>query len=109
MTEREIKELVSTIARRVAQEVVSETVNQVVRVSVKEAVSEAAKEIMENTFLALGLDIKEPLEIQKDMQTMRSWRKAKEKVAYHGLTVSFGIVVAAILSMVWAKITEGRP
>lgn len=109
MTDAEIRELVASIARKVAQEVVQETVNQVVRVSVKEAVTEASKEVMESTFLALGLDIRQPLEIQRDMQTIRSWRLSKEKVVSHGVMVSMGILITALAAIIWSAISQGKP
>lgn len=101
MSEREIRDLVASIATKVAEEVVNETVNQVVRSAVKDA----AKEVMESTLLAMGLDLKEPLEIQKDMQHVRSWRVSTDTIKRQTFLSAVTVIVAGVCGLIWAAVS----
>lgn len=107
MSEAEIKKLIETTARRVAMEVVQETTTEVVNVAVKGAVKEATKEVLESTLLALGLDLKQPLEIQKDMLHVRSWRTSTETIKRQGLLTAVIIIVTGLAGLIWAAV-QGR-
>lgn len=68
---------------------------------VKRIVSEAVTE----TLTRLGIDADDPIEFQKDMAHVRSWRQAKETVVKQGLITAIGIVTAGILGLIWLAIT----
>lgn len=65
------------------------------------------KMAVQETFLSLGLDIEEPLEVQKDFQHLRSWRESTDTVKRQGLVTAAGALVVAFLGLVWTAIHKG--
>ena len=52
-----------------------------------------------DTLTKLGVDSAEPLETQKDMAHLRSWRRSTEAIKHKGLVTALGFIVAAILGL----------
>lgn len=62
---------------------------------------DVVKETISETFILLGIDIKDPLEVQKDFQHMRAHREATAIVKKRALQGFVGILVAGIIATFW--------
>lgn len=78
------------------------------RDEVRRIAKEAAKETVEELFLRIGGDVSDPdavIEMQKDFQHVRSWRRAKETVQQHSLKTAISVIVTGIMG--WLLLTFG--
>lgn len=62
------------------------------------------KTTVRETLLAMGVDIEDPLEAQKDFQHLRAWRQSVETVKRQGLMTAAGVVALGIIGLIWAAI-----
>lgn len=67
---------------------------------IRRIVSETVKE----TFMRLGIDSEDPIEFQKDMQHVRSWRTSVETVKRQGIMTAIGIITAGFLGAIWMAV-----
>ena len=67
---------------------------------IRRIVSETVKE----TFMRLGIDSEDPIELQKDMQHVRSWRTSVETVKRQGIMTAIGIITAGFLGAIWMAV-----
>lgn len=67
---------------------------------------ELIRETVKETLLTLGLDIDDPIKVQKDFQHLREWRETTETIKSHSLTTLVGIVAAGILGFIWIGIKD---
>jgi hypothetical protein len=65
---------------------------------------ELVKQTVHETLLSLGLEIDDPIKMQKDFQHLREWREASETLKSHGLTTLVGILLAGLLGAIWLGI-----
>ncbi len=72
-------------------------VREIVRVTVKETLNEL--------FMGLGVDVKDPTEVQKDFAFVRSWRESSDAVKRQGLIGAAGFLVLAVLGLIWSKVS----
>lgn len=91
----------------------------------KDTAKEAAENAVNHTMLILGVDVNDPLQAQKDFQTMRevgtlvmdpeyrkdlesvrTWRLRLEQIKAKSLSVIVSVVVAGILAALWIGIKE---
>jgi hypothetical protein len=66
------------------------------------------EETVEATLLRLGVDLDDPIEVQRDMSFLRDWRTSTAAVKRHGIFTAIGILVAAGLGLVWLAIRGGQ-
>jgi hypothetical protein len=66
------------------------------------------EETVEATLLRLGVDLDDPIEVQRDMSFLRDWRTSTAAVKRHGIFTAIGILVAAGLGLVWLAIRGGH-
>lgn len=59
---------------------------------------------VEETLLKMGVDSSNPLEMQKDLQHLRSWRASTEAVKRQSMIAAIGIVTAGTLALIWQTI-----
>lgn len=64
---------------------------------IKRIVSDTVHE----TLLTLGIDTKDPLELQADMQHLRAWRESIKTVKRQSLITAVGIVTTGILGLIY--------
>lgn len=69
-------------------------------------VKKATREAVHETFTALGIDMKEPLEVQKDFHFIRETRKASDSIKEKGLLALLGILSSGLLAALWIGIKE---
>lgn len=65
---------------------------------------EICKEAVEETFTRLGVDIEEPIEIQKDFSYIRQLRKTTEVVQHKTILAVFGLALSAMAAALWVGI-----
>jgi len=58
------------------------------------------------TMLRLGVDTKDPVEVQKDMQHLRSWRKSVDKVQEKGLLTMAAVLTTGLIAALWLGIQQ---
>ena len=88
LTAEDVRAIANASGRQAAQEVLaSSTTRDLIQGTVRE------------TLLQLGLDPKQPLEAQKDLAALRSWRLASGEIQKRGVLTAIGIMVSGILAL----------
>jgi hypothetical protein len=77
--------------------VMSEEEEHFTRDQVKTIVQETVRE----TLTSLGMNIDDPVALQKDMHHLREWREGTDAVKRKGMLVIVGTLVAATMSLIW--------
>ncbi len=72
---------------------------------IKRVVSEAVEE----TLTKLGVQVDDPIEVQKDMGFLHSWRTSTAAIGRHGMLTAVGVVVVGLLGLIWLSIKGGQP
>lgn len=70
--------------------------------------SETAKQAVQQTLLAMGVDVSDPKAIQEmqyDMAHVRRWRKSVETVQRQSLITAIGVLVSGIAGAIWLAIS----
>lgn len=62
-------------------------------------------ETVAETMLKLGIDVSDPIELQKDMQHLREWRESIATVKRQGIITAVGLLVAGFLGLIWMVVT----
>lgn len=88
----------TVISDRKIKEVVTELVGE--RIS-REVVRTITEEVVHQTFTTLGIDTSDPYAFQRDVQYLRDFRLATEKMKSKGMLVMVGIVATAVCTTVW--------
>jgi len=58
------------------------------------------------TLMQLGIEHDDPLEMQRDFQHLRDWRKSTERIKNRTVVTAVGVVVAAIMAALWVGFKE---
>lgn len=69
-------------------------------------VRKVVKEAVRETLTTLGFDTDDPLEAQRDMQFVRSWRKSTDTMKRQGLVSAIGVLTVGFLGAVGLVIRE---
>lgn len=64
----------------------------------------AAKTATAETLKALGIDMAQPFEMQRDFAHLRSWRLSVEAMRTKTILTAVGILVTGVLGAVWLAI-----
>lgn len=64
----------------------------------------AAEKAVMQVFIKLGVDIAEPIEMQKDFNHLRSWRKSSETIHAKIILTAIGVFVVGLCGAVWIAI-----
>ena len=64
---------------------------------IKRIVSDTVHE----TLLTLGIDAKDPIELQADMQHLRAWRESINTVKRQSLLTAVGVLTTGILGLIY--------
>lgn len=59
-------------------------------------------ETVRQTLLELGLDAKNPIELQKDFAHLRGWREGVDEVKRKGFVAAISVIIAGSLGLMWA-------
>lgn len=72
----------------------------------KEELQALVVESVKQTLIQLGISSHDPLEMQKDMQHLREWRKSMENVKKKGFMAAITIAVSGMCAMLWIGFKE---
>lgn len=67
---------------------------------VRRIASEAASQAVLETLTRLGLETDQPLEMQRDMQHLRTWRTSVEQVQSKGVLTVVGLAASGFIALV---------
>ncbi|MBI2718150.1 MAG: hypothetical protein HYX36_05225 [Rhizobiales bacterium] len=70
-----------------------------------------AREVVHEMMLTMGVDASKPaglIEMQKDFQSLREWRRSMESVRRHSLLTAVGVIVVGVLAIIWMNLSS-RP
>jgi hypothetical protein len=56
---------------------------------------------VKETLLSMGIDAADPIEMQRDFQTLRDWRRASTSIRTKALLTAVGLLAAGILGALW--------
>lgn len=59
-----------------------------------------------DTFLKMGIDSADPIEMQKDMQHLRQWRESTESIKTKSLATIIGFVIVGGLGLLLSGIMD---
>jgi len=59
------------------------------------------EEAVQDAFTKMGMDVTDPIEMQRDFQHLREWRVAAAAVRKKGLLTLVGIIVAGSAAAFW--------
>lgn len=71
----------------------------------REELREVVNQAVEETFIRMGVDASDPIEMQKDFQYLRDWRTTTEAVKRKSLLTIVGIIVVGMTALIWISIT----
>src|SRR5579883_1603776 len=90
---------------------------------VREIAQATGREVVRETLLAIGLDVADPVKLQrdfvimrevgalamdpefrKDIEHTRKWRKAIEQVETKGFIAAVGMIATGVIGLIWAMI-----
>lgn len=58
-------------------------------------------ETVQETLTKIGLDTKEPLELQKDMAHLRGWRTSSDTIKRQSVITAVGILTTGFIGMIF--------
>jgi hypothetical protein len=67
----------------------------------REEIDNIVRQTVKETLTSMGIDTHDPIEMQRDFQSLRDWRRASEAVRSKGTLTLVGIFVAGILGVLW--------
>ena len=79
--------------------------NQPVVLTVDE-LRKLAHDVVERTLTSFGIDVENPLEVQKDFARLREWRTAMDAMQRRGLMVVAGFLVSGLLAAIVIGVKE---
>lgn len=62
-------------------------------------IRELVKETVAETLTTLGVDVKDPLAMQRDLKAVRDWRLTTEGIKRKGMLTAVGIVVTGAIAV----------
>lgn len=70
----------------------------------KDDLEKIIRDTVAETLTSIGLDTKNPKELQRDFATLRDWREAMQEVRTKSLITIVGILVTGLVAAVWIGI-----
>jgi hypothetical protein len=78
----------------------------------KEEIRQIVSDGVQDAFVKMGIQVDDPLEMQRDFQHLREWRQSLEQVRQKSIMAAVGLVVAGALSVAWMgvrAVLSGQP
>lgn len=75
-----------------------------VRLVIEETSARAAEKAIEGFLTKIGVDVEDPIEMQKDFQWARDTRMAAKEVKSKGFLTLVGILVSGAAAWLWSMI-----
>lgn len=77
------------------------TEQMVTKEELQQLARDTAREAVNEVFTRLGMDIKNPTEMQKDFIYLRGWRTSVESVKRQGMLSVIASFVAGVFGLLW--------
>lgn len=68
--------------------------------TIKSAVKEASADGIKETLISLGFDVKNPLELQKDLAHLREQRLARDQITKIARRTLYGAAISGLITLV---------
>lgn len=62
------------------------------------------KESVKETLTSMGIDVNNPVEVQRDMQHLRDWRMLTDAIRTKGIMTIVGIIIAGACAALWVGV-----
>ena len=72
----------------------------------KDELREVFEESVQDMLRSMGVDVDNPLEMQRDFQHLRDWRQSTNAVRQKGFFAAVSILVAGALSAMWLGLAD---
>jgi hypothetical protein len=73
---------------------------------IEDIASRAADKALERLFTTLGVDIDDPLEMQKDFAHLRAWRESLELVKRRSIISAVTVIVTGLAGFLYAILSH---
>lgn len=74
------------------------------KLEIKQLIEATAEETVATTLRGLGVNVDEPLEVQRDFQVLHEWRVSMEKVRTKALLTAVAVIIPGILAALYLGI-----
>jgi hypothetical protein len=64
-------------------------------------VREMIRQTVRETFTTLGVQVNDPIEVQKDFQHLRDWRVTTDSIKKKGILTMVGLLITGAAAAVW--------
>ena len=64
------------------------------------------EETVKQTLVTLGLDVRDPIKLQKDFAHLRDWRESSEKIKSKGIVTLVGVIVTGAGGLAWVLLKD---
>lgn len=64
------------------------------------------EETVKQTLITLGLDVSDPIKVQKDFAHLRDWRESSEKIKTKGIVTLVGVIVTGACGLAWVLLKD---
>jgi hypothetical protein len=72
----------------------------------REELARIVSETVKQTLVQLGVDAQDPIQMQRDFQHLRQWRRAGEDLRSKGMLALLGIFLTGLVSLVGIGVKE---
>jgi hypothetical protein len=70
----------------------------------RDEVDRVVKATVKETLTSMGIDAADPIEMQRDFQALRDWRRASRAIRTRGLMTLVAILTAGLIGAIWVGI-----
>lgn len=105
LTPEQVENIAVTAASRAARDAARAAVEEAVAKARDEA-SALVSEAVRQTLLQLGIDSANPLEMQRDFQHLRQWRRAGEDLRGKGLMVLVSVFLTGLVGLLLVGVRD---
>jgi len=112
LTPKEIEELAVSAATRAAKAEVEEAAERAAEAAARKVtltpdeVSHMVAEAVRQTLIQMGIDMSDPLAMQRDFQHLRQWRESGEDLKKKGTVALLGIFLSGLGTLVLLGLKE---
>ena len=72
----------------------------------REEINRVVAEAVRQTLLQMGVDSENPIEMQRDFQHLRQWRRAGEDIKKKGIVITVSIFVTGVFALLLIGVKE---
>lgn len=116
LTPEQVEDIAVVAASRAARDAAHAAVEEAAKKAAEQAAQKASMtkeeastlvaEAVRQTLLQLGVDSTNPLEMQRDFQHLRQWRRAGEDLRGKGMFVLMSIFISGLVGLIVVGIKE---